>query len=72
MSLDEKDNTIKFYDRDMKNINKYSAKKELHYGKIPIITDFDYSEMTMRLGVIFPNKIIESIHLPNYLTKTQT
>jgi hypothetical protein len=35
-----------------------------------MIIDFDYSEMTMRLGVIFPDSIIESIHLPNYLHKT--
>ena len=44
----------------------------MHQGKIPQILDFDYSEMTMRLGVIYSDCTIESIHLPNFLSKSQS
>lgn len=30
----------------MKNINKFSPKKEKHNNKFPTILDFDYSEIT--------------------------
>ena len=30
----------------MKNINRFSPKKEKHNNKFPIILDFDYSEIT--------------------------
>ena len=56
----------------MRNINRFAARKELHNGRIPQIIDFDYSEMTMRLGIIFADGIIESVHLPNYVYKSQS
>lgn len=38
---------------------------------MPQIVDFDYSEMTMRLGVIFSDSTIESINLPNFISKSE-
>ena len=70
MSLDEKENAIKLYNEEMKNINRFATKKELHQGRIPIIVDFDYSELTMRLAIIFADTTIESIHLHNFIYKT--
>lgn len=43
MSVDERENMIKFYDQDMRNINRYMGRKEIHGGKNPLILDFDYS-----------------------------
>ena len=56
----------------MRNLTRFAPRKEMHNGRIPQIIDFDYSEMTMRMGVIFADSTIESIHLPNYVNKTQT
>lgn len=69
MSLDDRENMIKIYDQDMRNTHRFQGRKELHAGKSPMVLDFDYSEMTMRLGVIFPDSIFECIHLPNFLNK---
>ena len=71
MSLDHHENTLKFYGPDMRNIARYSAPKDLHGGvRSPLIVDFDYSEMTMRLGLLYPDRCIESLHLPNFLYKS--
>jgi hypothetical protein len=71
LSLDDRENMIKVYDQDMRNTHRWQGRKDIHAGKNPMIIDFDYSEMTMRLGVIFPDAVIESIHLPNLLHRTQ-
>ena len=42
----------------MRNINRFSARKDMHHGRVPQIIDFDYSELTMRLGIIFTDKTI--------------
>ena len=42
-SVDERSNSVKFYDQDMKNISKFSPKKEKHHNRYPQIIDFDYS-----------------------------
>lgn len=55
----------------MKNTHRFSPKKEMHNGRAPLIVDFDYSEMTMRLGVIYSDQTIESIHLPNFMHKSE-
>jgi hypothetical protein len=60
---------IKIYDQEMKNTHRFAARKEMHTNKVPMIIDFDYSELTMRLGVIFADRTIESIHLPNFISK---
>jgi hypothetical protein len=67
LSLDDRENVIKVYDQDMRNTHRVQGRKEVHQGKQPAVVDFDYSEMTMRLGVIFADAVIESIHLPNFL-----
>ena len=56
----------------MKSISRFIPKKELHNGQLPFIIDFDYSEMTMRLGLLFSDSTVESIHLPNFLFKSVT
>ena len=56
----------------MRNINRFAARKDMHSGRVPQIIDFDYSELTMRLGIIFSDKTIESVHLPNFINKTQS
>ena len=61
---------IKVYDEEMRNISRFTARKELHHGRVPQIIDFDYSEITMRLGIIFSDGIIESVHLSNYVYKS--
>lgn len=58
LSLDNNENMIKIYDSDMKNINRISARKDMHNGRVPQIIDFDYSELTMRLGIIYTDKTI--------------
>lgn len=35
-----------------------------------MIIGFDYSEITMRMGIILSDDTISTIHLPNFLTKT--
>ena len=72
LSLDRRENMVKIYDQDMRNITRFAARKEMHDGKIPQIIDFDYSEMTMRLGIIYADCTIESIHLPNFVNKSQS
>ena len=72
LSLDNRENMVKVYDEDMRNIGRFAGRKEMHGGKIPLIVDFDYSEMTMRLGVIFADGTLESIHLSNFLNKSQS
>ncbi len=42
----------------MKSINRFYPKKDMHNGRIPTIVDFDYSELTMRLGIIFVDNTI--------------
>jgi len=42
-SLDYRSNSVKFYDQDMKNIAKFSPKKDKHNNRYPSILDFDYS-----------------------------
>jgi hypothetical protein len=71
LSLDDRENMIKVYDQEMRNTHRWQGRKDIHGGKNPMIMDFDYSEMTMRLGVIFPDAVIESIHLPNLLHRSQ-
>lgn len=58
LSLDDRENVIKIYDQEMRNTHRWQGRKEIHMGKNPMIVDFDYSEMTMRLGVIFPDSIL--------------
>jgi hypothetical protein len=70
VSLDERENMLKFYDQDMRNSHRLQARKEVHFGKTPPVVDFDYSEMTMRLGIIFADAVLECIHLPNMLRQT--
>ncbi len=69
-SLDERSNLIKIYDNEMKNINKFCPKKEKHNNRFPYIHDFDYSEISTRLGVILSDDTISTIHVPNLLSKT--
>jgi hypothetical protein len=47
-------------------------RKDMHQGRMPQILDFDYSELTMRLGIIFIDNTIESIHLTNFIHKSQS
>jgi hypothetical protein len=70
MSLDERDSAIKLYNEEMKNIGRFATRKELHQGRVPVVVDFDYSELTMRMAVIFADATIESIHLHNFIEKT--
>lgn len=70
-SLDERANSIKIYDHEMKNVSKFSPKKERHGNKFPHIHDFDYSEIATRLGVVLSDDTISTIHIPNLLSKTQ-
>jgi hypothetical protein len=56
----------------MKNIGRFMPRKDMHQGRMPQILDFDYSELTMRLGIIFIDNTIESIHLPNFIHKSQS
>ena len=58
MTLDFRDNMIKLYDQDMKSLGKYSPRKGMHNGRCPTVIDFDYSEMTMRLGVLLADSTI--------------
>lgn len=67
MSLDERSNMIKMYDQDMKNVNKFSPKKEKHHNKFPIILDFDYSEITERLGMVLSDDTLTTVSLTSLL-----
>ena len=71
-SLDERSNAIKIYDSEMKNIFKFSAKKQKHGNKFPWIVDFDYSEISSRLGLLFSDETISTIHIPNLLKQSPT
>lgn len=55
----------------MKHIAKFSAKKEKHGNKFPFILDFDYSEISTRLGVIFSDDTLSTVHIPHLLSKSQ-
>jgi urate oxidase len=55
----------------MKNVAKFSPKKEKHHNRYPFILDFDYSEITERLGVVLSDETLSIIHVPNLLTKTE-
>lgn len=55
----------------MKNVSKFSPKKERHGNKFPHIYDFDYSEIATRLGVVLSDDTISTIHIPNLLNKSQ-
>lgn len=71
-SLDERSNTIKFYDQDMKNTHKWTPKKDKHRNKFPIILDFDYSEITERLGVVLSDETLSIVHMTNLLEKSDS
>lgn len=53
----------------MKNIGKFSPKKEKHSNKFPFILDFDFSEINSRLGLILSDETISTVHVPNLLAK---
>jgi hypothetical protein len=53
----------------MKNTSKFSPKKEKHANKFPTIIDFDYSEIGTRLGLIFSDETLCTVHVPNLLSK---
>ena len=55
----------------MKNISRFSPKKEKHQNKFPFIIDFDHSEISGRLGVLLTDDTICTVHLNNLLQKSQ-
>jgi hypothetical protein len=71
LSLDERSNMIKIYDQEMKSMGKFTPNKEKHNKKYPIINGFDYSELTMRLGLILSDETISAVLLSNYVSKSQ-
>lgn len=42
----------------MRNVSRFAARKDMHHNRVPQIIDFDYSEINMRLGIIFADKTI--------------
>jgi hypothetical protein len=70
-SLDERSNSVKFYDQDMKNVGKFSPKKDKHNNRYPFILDFDYSEITERLGLVLSDGTLSTVHMTNLLSKNE-
>ena len=54
----------------MKNVSKFSPRKDKHHNRYPQIIDFDYSEITERLGMVMSDETLSTVHVPNLLNKT--
>ncbi len=54
----------------MKILARFSPSKDKHGKKFPIIMQFDYSQLTFKLGILASDCTLSVIHLKNYLTKS--
>lgn len=70
ISLDQRANTLRLYNDEMRSLPKFSPKKDKHHNKFPIILDFDYAEISGKLGLILVDDTLSVVHLSNFLNKT--
>ncbi len=68
--LDERANTLKIYDRDMKIVSRFSPSRDKHAKKFPNIINFDYNELSFKLGLILSDSTFSIINFKNFLQKS--
>jgi hypothetical protein len=54
----------------MKILTKFTPNKQKHCNKFPLILDFDYSELSMKMGLLLSDNTLSIVHLGHFLKKS--